>query len=185
MRKLFFFLFVLVAALVMAGCDTVSYLHPLYKDGDLTTETLLTGTWLEDGGSVWTFQERPEQTYSLRLEDPKNEALEFQVRLVQLGGDLFLDATPQDSRSDIAGHTFAWLRVDEGTLELATLKGEWVRKKLIDERVLPFERVRNNPKDTNYVVTASPSEMQTFLMRYIREPEAFDETIVLTRRPGT
>ena len=87
-------LIALGSALLLASCEPVQSIHPLYTDANLAFEPALLGTWVEEGGSkVLIFQESGEEAYRvIYFRDPVEYG--FEAHLVRLGDLLFLDFLP-------------------------------------------------------------------------------------------
>ncbi|WP_163714643.1 hypothetical protein [Mangrovibacterium lignilyticum] len=180
---------------LVCSCIVVSY-HPLYTEKDLFANDLLLGSWLEDDSTVWQFSfdfkgeavpENVDSTaYLLRLSgkgETELSASSFKVHLIKLEGQYFLDFFLQEYRSSadngpdffdlhvVPVHSFACLDLtgeqavirwfDPGWLEDLAKKGE------LD--------IKYEVEDGNYLLTASTEELQKFVVKYSKDPEALDD----------
>ncbi len=162
-------------AILLAGCDDVVSLYPLYDDRTLVFEPALLGSWTEgDSGERWTFEQAGEKTYRLTVTDSK-ETTEITAHLVELGGLLFLDLAEEEAgATGIQGHMFGLVRVERDSLRLGFLKSGWLAKKLKQEQALPFLAA---PKGEGRMVMVAPTrELQYFILRHALDPEAFDSS---------
>lgn len=172
----------LAATLFLTGCDSVSFLYPLYKDKtDLAVDTDISGNWTVDG-ERWTFDRREDGTYRLTWAKGKDTE-QRDVALVRVSNYLFLDLTATEETA-IRGHEFAQVRVGNDRLEIALLDGKWMETRL-GERALPYEKpcsgVGGKSRRCVQVITAGPGDLQNFFMRYAPDAAAFKEWAVLRR----
>ena len=179
-------------ALMLGLTACVPSLHPLYTTEDLRYDPNLLGDWREtEGQERWQFQPVSLPTgsgaYKLIHTDCEGVKGEFDVRLIIVGGQRFLDffpAEPEARGNDFYQghlqpvHTFAHLTQTQTELRLAYLKPEWLTEQLkANPDALRHERVNGE-----ILLTAQPKELQRFLLLHLGWPGAFEEALVLTRQ---
>lgn len=178
-------------ALLLSLTACVPSLHPLYTDEDLRYDPNLLGEWREtEGQERWQFQPVSLPTggtaYRLIHTDCEGVTGEFDVRLVNVGGQQFLDLFPTEAEARgndfYRGHfqpvhTFVRLTQTQSELRLGYLKSEWLNEQF---KAHP-EALRHERVNGEIVLTAQPKELQRFLLLHLATPGAFDETLVLTR----
>jgi hypothetical protein len=175
------FLALTVATLALIGCDNVSFLFPLTEDPqDLATDIDLSGAFRAEDGDQWLFEKRGDGRYNLTWSD-KEDTVRLEAAIVRVSNFLFLDASTKEEGTGIRGHMFARLNLEGDTLDIAWLDTTWMRKKLT-ERSLSFERpCPRGQRDCRYIVTAPSSLLQSFLVRYAHDSEAFGKPDKLQR----
>ena len=180
------FLCTLTLAALLSGC--IPSLYPIYTDEVLTFEERLLGDWQGDD-NTWTFQRGKGQSYQLLLTDTDEGSTEvYATHLVKLGPYYFLDFYPDrelTSRCEfslmpmIPCHSFARLDWDEARQPQITMFDyDWLEN-LVENRQIRIRHERTT--DGTIVLTASPEEMQKFLLKYAEEKEALSETLTLVR----
>lgn len=163
------------AALLLAGCETVSWLQPLYAPEDIIREPAITGQWrVADGDSVTITA--TEDGYGFTLVDKKGEKTLFSAYLLRIDGELFADLV--EDGPGIPNHLFLRVELDYDRMTWHTLRGEWLRKAAKDG-LLPSTRIAEGRKDTRWVVNISPAEAQRVLRSY--RYEAWEESVRLER----
>lgn len=135
------FLVLMLSCLPLIGCPSYS-LHPLYTDKDAVAEPALEGTWVSpdpgDKGEM-TFKKVGDYEYSMAVVDPDmKDGQTYKVRLVRLGGQLFMDLVSDEQTVDgvkqdaplgvLATHVILKLKMSEDDLAYATLEDDAIRK---------------------------------------------------------
>lgn len=177
---------VVILALSFTAC--VPSLHPLYTNEDVLFDPALLGVWGEaDCRERWTFTQAGEAKYKLIHTDKEGVEGEFSVRLVNVAGYRFLDLLPVEGEARgndfYQGHfqpihTFVRVTQSAPELRLANLEPDWLSQQLkANPAALRHERIKGE-----IVLTASPKELQRFLLTHLQTPGAFDESLVLTRQ---
>ena len=185
----------LASAAVFCSCGTPS-IHPLASDDTKATDPALVGTWAKPDAdrdeAVYTIA-RAGENYALSVEDrdpKKPEKWDFEVRLVQLGKDRFVDVQPPEADRDkidekwsslfIPAHLFARYEIEGDTLKVWILDKEWLRKSLASGAIkLPHTGI-----DHDWVlITASTPELQAFFREHARDADAFDLTELKRVKP--
>jgi hypothetical protein len=196
--------FVLIAALIffISGCVVYSF-YPLYTEKDLFANDLLTGQWLEtddenvtieDADGVWTFEhpyvnkkeskERDSLSYVLTLktiEDDEYVESVFDVHLIELGGEYFLDFYLRDFMEGddltlgdfhvIPVHTFAKLTITENRLFINWFDPNWLEELIKQNKI----RIHHEDNGDFILLTAKPKELQKFVTKYVNSEEAFKD----------
>lgn len=184
----------LAALLLLAGCLPTS-LNPLYTDKDIVFDPALVGTWAGENSpeETWTFRADGEKKYKLVLKDEEGKSGEFEVHLLKLGGQQFLDLFPGETgfkdwnKMDtykihfIPAHSF--LKVERITpdLEVSQMDLEWLQK-FLQKRP---SAIKHEVLDGRIVFTAPTRELQKFVVKHLKTAGAFGEVSKLRRKPAT
>lgn len=178
-----------LSALMLAGC--VPSLNPLYTAEDLVFEPKLVGIWAEkeDSEERWTFEKSGDTAYRVVYEDEDKKRGVFEVHLLRLGENLYLDFFPDDEAmknldaSDLykfhwlPAHTFARVFRIEPELQMAFMNPDWLDKQLeADEKLIDHVR-----RGDNLVLTASTKALQEFVMKHADAAFGDDEPSKLRR----
>jgi hypothetical protein len=195
----------LVIAVTMTSC--IPSLFPLYKTGDLVTDDRLEGTWkeLRDDAYTWEVmmpckstksnlfgidfwkQYDTLRTYRLTsaMAGDKEQQCRFAMHLLKLGGQDYLNYHPVDwevkheflnwhlvetnifSRVDIRNDTIILYFFDTGYLE-----------KLINDQKI---KITHMNLDDRILLMAPTAELQQFVMKYGKDPNAFIKPDTLIR----
>ncbi len=177
---------ILIAACVSLCVACVPSLHPLYTDRDLVYEPALEGQWHDsESDERWNFQRAGERSYRLVVSDDDSWGA-FDAHLLKVGAHYFLDLYPADWDSSVNEmhrahllpvHTFLSVRRFEPVLEMAAVKGGWLKDYLRDH---PGE-LDHEIVDDEVLLTAEPKAMQAFLRAHL--DSAFDDYGTLKRAP--
>jgi hypothetical protein len=205
------FLFYGLAAL-LAGCVPVVSLQPLFTKGDILFEEKLLGTWVEDFNDpemTWEFTRLGESTASDLLEPWQDELGKFYrlgvadkeghkgslvACLVKLGDRTFLDIFPDQlpageqeiEKAKLVYNAFFFLPVH--TFVRVDSIGDRLTMRLTDddrfEELLQAEpaAVKHEMLADRPVLTASTSELQTFVTKYAGDERLFANELVLSRK---
>jgi len=175
-------------ALLLQGCFVLS-LHPLYTDGDTVSESQLLGRWLEspdspDSSGAWVFEPTDEENaYLLKLIKNDSTEGEFQVHLVKLGGNLFMDLFPKEPEHlneyfvshVIPAHSFWRVELEGDTLKLGSLDFDWLKDAMGSGKV----DIKHESLENIMLLTAQPSDLQKLLAEH--GDEAFKDFEVAYR----
>ncbi len=215
-----------VCLIVAQGC--IPSLHPLYTADKIVYLDILEGVWedqpgdvqirtnekimgeekdvivtMKDDGSskpaIWDFSNNDEGGYLLIHQDDNGIKAAFDVFVVKLGNDYFLDFYPTDmpdegnSISDIFDdgqndlmvfhllrvHTFAKLEINGDEIEIKLFDPDFLDKLLEQRKV----RIKHELLvDGNYVLTAQPDELQKFVEKYAANNKLYiEDAIVLNK----
>lgn len=192
-KKIIFYLL----AGILGGCVPVMSLHPLYTEKEAVFEEKMLGTWVDEDEEVsfeFSRSEELEKKYQLIFTGEEGGKGLFEAQLVKLEGKLFLDVYPAElpcniedaNKADwaynafflIPAHTFAKVDFTELKLKLTLTDDEKMKELLeADPNAVKFESV-----DDNVVLTASPKELQKFVLKYADNEQLFSEEIELVRK---
>lgn len=175
-----------VLALVLFGGCIVPSLHPLYTEDKLVFEAALIGEWTEENDQVWTFTKKEEKAYQLVISGEDAKSATYEAHLAKINDTLFLDLFADDP--DIIKNemyvgfvipTHMFMKVDQigPTLSLRILGAKWLEKLLDKEPdAIQYEEVEDM-----ILLTASPKDLQAFVLKYKDTEDAFGDPIELTR----
>jgi hypothetical protein len=179
--------------LSLAGC--IPSIHPLYTSNDIVFNPLLVGDWFEkDNSNRWKFESSGDSIYKLTYfengvfgNDSIETRSEFDVHLVSLAGNYFIDLYPGDnSHIPISGllsstllpvHTFAKLVFNDGEFEIRFFSNEWLKQSILDKKLnIAYEKTNDL-----IVLTAPTRDLQEMVLRNVDNPGAFIEPKTLTK----
>jgi hypothetical protein len=194
----------MVAFALVAGC--VRSLHPIYTAADVVFDEDLIGTWRQSGqATTWQFTETKkgdaERSYRLVLTDAEGRPGTFLAHLVQLDGQRYLDLFPIAPKVADNGfyrfhfqrvHTFLRFDLEGNSLQLASMKPDWLEKYLKDKPdALPHTTVTATgqpPQDEGtgelagqLLLTASTAELQQFLREHADTEGAYTDPVELAK----
>jgi hypothetical protein len=217
MNTKLFVLALFLSSFFIQGC--IPSLHPLYtKDSLVYIEDIL-GIWTDadmtqddkklqitlndvnnDMPEMWSFEKGDDSSYKLIHVDGDGRAARFDVHIVKLGENYFIDFYRDDpNKSDkekydfgfnsdklngleafhlLPVHTFAKLEITDSHLKISMFDGDFLKKLFKEKRI----RLKHEEVDDNIVLTAQPKELQQFIMKYGNEKEAFIEPTTLKRK---
>jgi hypothetical protein len=171
--------------LMLAGC--VPSLHPLYTDADVIFDPALVGVWAEkDSRESWAFTREGEKQYRLVYTDENGRRGEFIAHLLKAEGQRFLDLFPVEpylQQNDfyrghlLPVHTFLLISQIEPTLRMSCLDPEWLKRFLARNQAA----IRHEKLDDEILLTASPKQLQKFLLTHLKTKGAFGEPSELRR----
>jgi hypothetical protein len=178
-------LFLVIAA--MSGC-VVRSLQPLYTEKDLVFKPELVGKWTQPEAKpeeYWQFDKATENSYKLIFKGEDGTA-EFDVHLVKLKNNLFLDFLPAGLKEGndfyrfhfIESHSFARIWIEKDSFRMSVLNYDWFSK-MIDKGKI---KISHEKVDDNIIVTASTEGLQKMLIKYADDKEAFPEGSPWNRR---
>lgn len=186
MRSLRTMLLLLLAILVQ-GC-LVASLHPFYREGDITFDSALLGTWTFDSGESWRFDPGGGPAYLLHVTEQDGRTGEFVAVLFRVRGRTFLDlqsACTDTTWSEscrllnIRAHTLVHVRQVEPTLQVSFPDPDWLKRRLEQNRLA----IRHEIVDEMVVLTAPARDLQDFFLGHLGTKGAYSEPDTLTRRP--
>ncbi len=188
MKKVIFGL-AFVILLLFSSCNLLS-LYPLYTKEVLVRKDEIDGIWMMPIDSTyfeWAFEAptlSSSYDYALSVTDPDDEEEEqYEIHIVQLGEDYYFDIFPKADRymlltSLMACHTFGKVEFQNNKMIYYTFDADWL-KSLFDKRKIRLRHERTGKDEI--LLTASPKELQQFLIKYGQDENAYLDTIVLTR----
>lgn len=171
---------VLALVLVLAlGCYVQS-IQPLYDDRTMAFDPGLVGTWVadEDEEYVFTVSDTTRGMYTLISELGGSRA-RFEAVLLELGGTAFLDIYPDAPETEntfymdhlLRVHNLLRVEMDADTLWVSDFDAEWLQT-MVDKKRL---RLAHVPLDGAMLLTGSTAELQSFVQKFAKTPEAFSE----------
>jgi hypothetical protein len=165
----------LAATLLLCGCGPMVSVRPLYTDRNLVQDLPLEGKWTDaDSEDVLTVEKESDRYKLLILSD--GAVQRFDMHLVALGPDRFLDVTPKDGPAlAIGGHAFAKVWMENQEVCMALLAEDWLRQQP------DFPSYVLADDDRQVLLTAPSEQLQRWLGRYAKEPRAFDTAHCLHR----
>lgn len=176
------------ALAVVGGC--VPSLHPFYTAETTVFRQDLLGSWVNsDDSESWSFTSENDGEYEVTFTDSEGLTGAFEVHLMELGDQLYLDFYPAPPEMEsnefylghlLAIHTLARIELSDSGLAVSGMNPEWVEEYLdAHPDVLAAERL-----DQSLVLTASTPELQRFVMNYRDVGEMFiGESDWLVRAP--
>ena len=164
---------------LVSGCMPVS-IYPLYSPDVVVFNNTLLGEWTDDDGDeIWLFEkikdaEEYELTYTTYFTGWSSNKVDttsavFQVFMVNLDGQLYLDIFPKDPQIEnlmewmlmIRAHAFVKLDfTKQGELALSSLGKKFDNAVENGQIDLDYQLLRD---DEQILITASTIELQTFV----------------------
>ena len=185
-------LFVIIPVIFITSC-TVHSFYPLYTENELIKDDRILGSWRTITGKdspsdtiYWdiAFNQNKDKTnkftYTLNLH--YNNLLEdsaiFQLHLVKLDGNIFLDFFPEDGniKNDLFTnhlmpvHTFAKLEIED-EIKITWFDSDWLQKLFEQNKI----RMRHEKNNDTILLTAKPEELQKFIIKYAHDEKAYSE----------
>lgn len=175
----------LAACALLTGCYVQS-VHPLYSDRNSIFDPSLIGTWVaeEDEEFMFTLEDTTRGVYTLVC-DESGATARFQAVLAEIEGHRFLDIYPEDPANDngfyrdhlMRVHSFLKLEHTADTLAVYDFDAEWLTTMTAQKQIT----IPHVALDGAVLLTASTTELQAFVRKYARTPEAFSEPVRLRR----
>ena len=181
-------LLVVSAVCFIVGC--IPSLHPLYTEKDLVFEKSLLGTWSDDSpDNSWAFSQSGDKEYKLIYTEDGKPGV-FVAHLLKLKDKMFIDLYPVDPelKTDngfykshlIPAHTFMLVKQIEPTLQMAFLNPDKL-KEIIKKDPKAVKHEKLGKDDDMDIFTASPNELQDFIIKNIDTPDFFCQPSNLKR----
>lgn len=198
-----------LAVLLAASACSVQSLHPLYSEEVLAYDEALEGDWVDDDGRLWTLENAAlsqtldsgsskmmdirRKMYLASYADEKDTLYAFEIHLVRLGKQRFVDIFPWEKYNEkminewmmanlLPVHTFAKIELRGDSLFLSHIDGSWVKDLVKNNQI----RISHEKVDLyggeEIVLTASTEQLQKFILKYQDDPKAFVEPDVFVRR---
>ena len=174
----------------MSSC--VYSLFPIYTKDTLTFLPALVGKW-SDGEDDILFEPGGKHSYQMKVYEEGEMAAVYEVHLVRVGDDIFMDLYPSDDDS-FSGkgvpsfeknlnanyfpvHSFSKLKLVDGKLQLISFDLKMMHDLFKSNRI----RLRHENVDDIILITAQPKEIQKFLKQYSNDTSVFDVPIEYVR----
>ncbi|MBP8304505.1 MAG: hypothetical protein KBE04_10305 [Phycisphaerae bacterium] len=177
----------LLLALGAGGCDDlVLSLQPLATDQTTVTDARLAGKWACDD-QVWESVSTDSNDYQVRIAQMLSSGT-FQAKLVEVGGQRFLDILPTDAPQGqgmgmmfalhlVSTHSFWRVNLEGPSLRLEVLKRETLGKILGEDP----ELLDHQEAQDRLVLSGPPEQMQAFLAAHADANDLWKEGISLER----
>lgn len=184
----------IVITLIVAGC--VPSLNSWYAKKDVDFDKALLGVWKQrNGDSVWTFSQSKKHgkdRYDVLVETKEKGGLKkarLTGTLAKIGGARYLDLTPAEGGFKdetslfyawhlVPAHTLQKVETSGGTLKIAMMNLEWMKKHLKDHPdALPHVNSDDRP-----VLTASTAQLQAFLAKHKDDSGFFGKPLTLEKQ---
>jgi hypothetical protein len=184
------FAMLLVTGLFLAGC-VVTSVYPFYTEKDLVFEPSLLGDWAgtdKDPSPIKQFtrvERVGEKGYRATSfnEERTNSVI---CHLFRLKGQLFLDTCPTNHEVDlIPVHQVSKVTRLSPEFENANLNYKWLEE-LLKKNPKAIRHTIVNDKfegtnDTRIVLTADTAELQKFILKYLNNTNAWNESTKASR----
>ena len=115
----------------------------------------------------------------LEIENQDTIRTRLFTNLTRIGGDIYLDFLPHKIEkglfggNSISAHSFAKLRFEDDNLSLQMFDGDFIESLIKNRRVsLRHEKIGDG---SNIVLTASTKELRSFIEKYGKNPDLFDD----------
>lgn len=172
---------ILLGSIALTAC--VPSIHPLYTAEDVVYDDSLIGAWIDIGADeTWIFSNAGKGEYKLVQVADDGSMGEFRARLVRVGPEIFLDMVPVKSGflegHFLATHTFVHLTKKGDKVFVSVLEPKWIKEVLAQRP----DQMRHENVNGDIVLTASPKDMQAFLLSNLKTRGAFTEPLELTRK---
>ncbi len=122
--------------------------------------------------------------YSMTVYEDGKAKEKYEVHLVRIGSDIFMDLYPFESfhiekvsENHFPVHTFMKIQVRENEFDMTMFDLEKLNK-LFDSNLI---RMRHENVDGTILITAQTKEIQKFLSKYSDDESVFDETATYSR----
>jgi hypothetical protein len=177
MKALGLVLVVLIAA-ALSGCSVS--LQPFYTTSSILDDRSIEGRWT-DGETVWQVTRTDSGRFDIAACDDDGVCKPDTVGvLFRTAGVTFLDFQEKSESSfssTIRPHGLFQVQMDGASLDLTMLDGERVGKLAQQKRLdTDFAEL-----ESGFLLTASPENLQSFVVRHLSDPEVFCEVHHLTR----
>jgi hypothetical protein len=176
---------VLASVSLFQGCWVYSVYSLHEDDSETVFDSSLLGHWKQpEGGCVLLITDGGSGSYQVQYIAPgvrqedgclleTGTSAGFQGRLVEVGGQRFLDVMPTERESrhhSIRVHSFFKVTLDAQSLALVPLDPEWL-KQAVEGGQVELDALAES--DGVHVITATSEELRAFLRDYGDNNEAF------------
>jgi hypothetical protein len=182
----------IVLCIPLCACPSYS-VHPLYTDEDAVVEPALEGTWTPgpNDKEELSFQKSGDNEYSLGICNPDTQVRQnYEVHLVRLGGQLFMDLTFKDQTVNCAdvevpfgivpAHVIVKANISGDDLAYAALEDDAIRKPIIPGSTpLHYAQMPDGP----LLVTAQTGALRDYISAH--PEDGFSDFEHLKRKDAT
>ncbi len=172
--------------LLLAGC--VTSLNSLYTEQNLFFDAALLGVWTDkDSKETLELTKAGEKQYKLVYTDEEGKTGEFTAHLLKIDGKTFMDLTPikpilpqNDFYKDhfLSVHSFAQISQTAPTVQISFLEPEWIKKFVAKNSTA----INHAKMGDDILLTASPKQLQKFLLANLNTEGAFGKPISVRRK---
>ncbi len=194
----------IIAGSLISSCTVLSF-YPLYTEDELVRDDRIIGKWnsyqemgmIKDADTmVWKISfnkfiqkdilgekstitnNKFTYTAEIYLKSKPNSKATFNLHLVKLNDDLYLDFYPKELNinNPMVGahlmdvHTFAKVYIDE-TIKIQWFALEWLKKMFNENKI----RIKHEKNNKSILLTAKPKALQKFIVKYGNDEEAFEK----------
>lgn len=162
---------------LLTGC--VPSIQPLYTEREQSADTGLAGTWTEfEGQGKWGVRQGDGGIYEA-TETEDGETRKFEVHVVRLGKQLFLDIQPGEKLSFknetfqahfVKVHTFYRFSRTGDTIKVNALEPEFLKRLVAQKKTTDVQMAGGE-----LVITGTTPEIRELLQRLAETKEAFTE----------
>jgi hypothetical protein len=109
-----------------------------------------------------------------------NDTAEFEIRMGELGNNMFFDIYPVDYNKDknsmtqvhlIPGHSISKIKIDKDSLRISFLNYKWLQDKLMKKEIkLKYEYQESSQI---IILTNYADELQKFVTKFANDTSAF------------
>jgi hypothetical protein len=154
------------------GCPVRS-LSPIFNENDLVFDPTLLGIWKNtEQDEVLIFQRLGEKRYYVQRYENEGDSSAYNVQLGRIGGYWFIDSYAiqiDDDYHMLSTHLIWRIWFNDDTLRISSLEMDWLEEMIEnDDIVIPYTQQYGD-----IILTASPTELQEFVIRYAEDSGAF------------
>ncbi len=188
-----FLIAIAIIGMLMSGC-LVKSLHPFYTEKDIVFRKDILGTYTDQEKGTWTIEpqeekglfgknksNKPTKFYLLKMVDSKNRTVTLRGCLFKLDNDYYCDFYPESGNNDdnqtdlynfqvLGVHTVARVVITKNQLFIKWYSEEWLGNLFKENKI---RLAHENTEDDNIVLTASTQELQKFMRKFAKDPNAF------------
>jgi hypothetical protein len=186
------FIFTLLALMTLSGC-LVSSLHPFFKQKDKFFDPEMVGYWMDGDSCIWTIQpnmyadyfmgpEKRDSSYQITYYEEEDKPGLFIGTLFQIKGVNYVDFYPEPNEEHCVNefacwhhfptHTLARVQYNKDSIMLYWFAEELLTDLFEENRIRIKHETIELPNLTRHLLTASTSELQKFIKKYLNGPEA-------------
>ncbi len=174
---------ILAVAMILAGevpsarADMCPSVYPLASEKTRFFDPALAGAWEEENTGRWIFDPAGNESYNLAI---PGAFLEFNVRLVKLGGLIFVEGISKPAPAGSpATYVFGRLRINGDAADVELLDSGWLRDTIAANRAIRPEHLL---KLADGVALAAPTEvLQRFAASYAHDSHPWNVSFKLQR----
>ena len=187
-----FIVFTCLALTTLSGC-LVSSLHPFFKQKDKLFDPEMLGHWIDGDSCIWSiaaheFTEyfqgpaKSDSTYHITYYEEADKPGLFIGTLFRIKGVNYVDFYPEPNEEHCINDFTCWHHFPTHTLARVQYNSDsimlyWFAEELLtdlfeENRIRIKHETIELPEITRHLLTASTSELQKFIKKYLNGPEA-------------